>query len=421
MRPHPITCPPRGTARRGWPASVVVALSLLVGACAAPAPPPVAATLDWTAVQQQARGQTVSLWMYGGDEQGNRYVDTVLTPAAAAEGVTLRRVPVAATADALNKVLTERQAGVTDGSVDLVWINGDNFATGRQAGAWLCGWPSQLPHAALLDPDDPLLGSDFGTPVEDCESPWHKAQFSLVYNADAVPDPPTTVAGVLDWARAHPGRFTYPAPPDFTGSVFVREVLSSVSGGPDQVPVAFDEAAYERLSPALYARLNALAPSLWRRGETYPQTSAALNRLYASGEVDLTMTYGPATLTELVADGTYPAGTRVLALEDGTVGNASFLAIPSTSGHAAGAQVVADLALSAPQQIAKARPQVWGQFPAVDPDRLSPADRTALAAAGRSAVVPSYEQLSRNAHAELSAAWVPALDQGWRRTVLAAP
>ena len=28
--------------------------------------------------------------MYGGDEQGNRYVDIVLAPAAAAEGVTLK-------------------------------------------------------------------------------------------------------------------------------------------------------------------------------------------------------------------------------------------------------------------------------------------------------------------------------------------
>ncbi len=183
----------------------------------------------------------------------------------------------------------------------------------------------------------------------------------------------------------------------------------------------FDEAAYDRLTPALHARLNDVAPSLWRRGETYPQTSAALNRLYASGEVDLTMTYGPATLTELVTNGTYPSGTRVLALADGSVGNASFLAIPSTSGHAAGAQVIANLALSPEQQIAKARTEVWGQFPAIDPVRLSPADRSALAAAGRSGVVPSYEQLSRDAHAELAAGWVGALDEGWRRNVLGAP
>jgi len=398
--------------------AAVVALALILPACSAPDPAPVAPSSGWATVQQQAHGQTVSLWMYGGDEQGNRYVDTVLAPAATAEGVTLKRIPVAATADALNKVLAERQAGVKDGAVDLVWVNGDNFGTGQQAGAWLCGWPSQLPNASLLNPDDPLLTSDFGTPVEDCESPWHKAQFTLVYNAAAVTNPPLTLAEVLDWAQAHPGRFTYPAPPDFTGSVFVREVLTSVSGGPSKVPAQFDQASYDRLSPALYSRLTELAPSLWRKGKTYPQTSTQLDKLYATGDVDMTMTYGPATLTQLVANGTYPAKTRVLTLDGGTVGNASFLAIPSTSGHTAGAQVVANLALSIQQQTAKARPAVWGQFPVLDPSRLSASDRAALARAGQSSVVPSYEKLSRNAHGELAAGWVPVLDEGWRRKVL---
>ena len=396
----------------------VAALSLILPACSAPEAAPVAPSVSWAIVQQQAHGQTVSLWMYGGDEQGNRYVDTVLAPAAAAEGVTLRRVPIAATADALNKVLAERRAGVKEGAVDLVWVNGDNFGTGQQAGAWLCGWPSRLPNAALLDPHDLLLATDFGTPVEDCESPWHKAQFTLVYNAAAVQHPPKTLAGVLAWAQAHPGRFTYPAPPDFTGSVFVREVFASVSGGPSKVPAQFDQASYDRLSPELYSRLTDLAPSLWRQGKTYPQTSSELNKLYSSQEVDLTMTYGPATLTQLVANGTYPARTRVLTLDDGTVGNASFLAIPSTAAHTAGAQVVANLALSVQQQTAKARPSVWGQFPVLDPTRLAAPARAAMAQAGQSPIVPSYERLSRNAHGELAAGWVPVLDEGWRRKVL---
>ena len=41
--------------------------------------------------------------------------------------MTLRRVPIADTGDALNRILAERQAGITDGDVDLVWVNGDNF------------------------------------------------------------------------------------------------------------------------------------------------------------------------------------------------------------------------------------------------------------------------------------------------------
>ncbi len=396
--------------------------SMLLAACSAPGV--TKATADsfgsWADVRSEARGQTVSLWMWGGDPQGNAYVDDVLTPAAKNAGVTLRRVPVADTKDALNQVIAERQAGRTDGSVDLVWVNGDNFATGLQAGAWKCGWADKLPNMRFTAPDDPLLTSDFGTRVDGCESPWHKAQFSLVYDSAKIPDPPDSLAGVLDWAEQHPGRFTYPAPPDFTGSAFVRQLLYSVSGGYGNVPAKFNQAAYNELSPALWQRLRDLAPSLWGAGRTYPRDSVALDKLFAQGQVDMTMTYGPATLTDLVAKGTFPATTRVLPLQEGTLGNASFLAIPSTSGNAAGAMVVANLALSPEQQLIKADPHVWGQFTVLDQSRLPRPEQKAFAGLpAASLVVPPYRVLSRNANPELSSAWVPALDEGWRRNVLA--
>lgn len=406
--------------RRRLAAMTVATASALfaLAGCAAPAAPETAEFSDWDAVLSAARGQTVQLWMYGGDDQGNAYVDDVLTPAVAEYGVTLERVPVTDTRDALNRVFTELQAGRDDGSVDLVWINGDNFRTGKEAGAWRCGWTGLLPSMAGTGADDPLLQSDFGTPVDGCEAPWHKAQFTLAYNAEAIADPPTTLAGVLDWADAHPGRFTYPAPPDFTGSVFVREALASVSGGADEVPTAFSQDAYDELTPALWNRLDELAAHLWRGGDTYPANETELGQLFADRQIDMTMTYGPATLTALVADGTYPAQTKVLTLEDGTVGNASFLGLPVNSDAAAGAMVVANVALSPEQQAKKAEPEVWGQFPVLDLDALSAEDRELFDALPTSPVVPPYDELSRNAHGELAAEWVPALDDGWRQNVL---
>ncbi|WP_225443666.1 ABC transporter substrate-binding protein [Lolliginicoccus lacisalsi] len=404
--------------RTGWMlAATATASAVMLSACSAPsseAPTPTEGS--WDEVVESAQGQTVSLWMWGGDEQGNRYVDEILAPAVAEQGVTLRRVPVSDTGDAVNRILAERQAGITDGEIDLVWVNGDNFATGKQAGAWLCDWTSDLPSMEYTDPDDPLLLSDFGTPVDGCEAPWHKAQFTLVYDEARIAEPPTTLEGVLDWARADPGRFTYPAPPDFTGSVFIREVLTRVS---EDVPLQHSDEAYDEHAPALFTELNDLAPSLWREGRTYPQDVEELNQLFADGQVDMTMTYGPATLTERVANGTFPPTTRVLTLDEGTVGNASFLAIPSTSGNTAGARVAANVALSPAQQLSKAKPEVWGQFTVLDLDRLSAADREAFESLPSSPIVPPYEELSRNARPELETAWVPALDEGWRRSVLA--
>lgn len=406
----------RPRALRALSAGLALPLLALAG-CSAPAT--YASSYDnWTAVVDDADGQTVQLWMYGGDDQGNAYVDDVLAPAVAEFGVTLERVPVTDTRDALNRVFTELQAGRADGTVDLIWVNGDNFRTGRDADAWLCGWTDLLPEMGNTDPDDPLLSSDFGTPVDGCEAPWHKAQFTLAYNADAIPDPPTTLEGVLEWAEENPGRFTYPAPPDFTGSVFVREVLASVSGGADEVPAAYSDEAFDELTPALYDRLAALAPSLWRGGDTYPANEAELGQLFADRQIDLMMTYGPATLTDLVADGTYPPGTTVLPLEDGTVGNASFLGLPANSDAVAGAMVVANVALSVEQQVAKAHPDVWGQFTVLDIEGLDPEDRALFDELPQSPVVPGYDVLSRNAHGELSAEWVPALDEGWRTNVL---
>jgi putative spermidine/putrescine transport system substrate-binding protein len=375
---------------------------------------------SWDQVLADARGQEVSLWMWGGDEKGNAYVDKVLAPAAAKLGVTVRRVPIANTADAVNRILSEHQAGKSHGgAVDLVWVNGDNFRTGQQAGVWACGWAGQLPNARYLDPTDPLLLSDFGTPVNGCESPWHKAQFVLAYNSAEVPNPPTTIPALFDWAKAHPGRFTYPAPPDFTGSAFLREALYASAGGPSHVPATYSQAAAATVTLALWTELKNLAPSLWRGGSTYPRDIDQLNSLYAGDQVSFTMTYGPATLDALVANGTFPASTKVLSLAGGTLGNASFLAIPADAAHTAGAEVVANLALSPEQQLAKAEPSVWGQYTVLDLSRV-PADiAKRFAALPSSSVVPPFSVLSRNAQPELAAAWVTPLDQGWRTSVLA--
>ncbi|MDO8732655.1 MAG: ABC transporter substrate-binding protein [Actinomycetota bacterium] len=388
----------------------------LPGAAATPSPNP--KSNSWAQIEQAAKGQTVSLWMWGGDPQGNAYVDDVLTPAASTLGVTLKRVPITDTKDALNRILAEHQAGRTDGSVDLVWVNGDNFRTGLQAGIWKCNWADRLPNMTYTAPPDPLLTSDFGTPVGGCESPWHKAQFTFAYNAARVPHPPTSMPALMSWITAHPGRFTYPAPPDFTGSVFVREALYAVSGGFAKVPAQFSQSAYDQLTPALWRKLDGMKPALWRHGQTYPKDSTQLDQLFAGGEVDFTMTYGPATLTSLVAKGTFPKSTRVLTLDEGTVGNASFLAIPTTSGNSAGAQVVANLALSPQQQAIKADPRTWGQFTVLDVKRLSKAQAHTFASLPKSPVVPNYSVLSRHANPELAAAWVPRLDEGWRRNVL---
>lgn len=401
--------------------SVTAILALLLTSCSGASVEPAEEFGTFDEVLAAAEGQTVDLWMFGGDPKGNAYVDDILAPAAQDQGVTLRRVPIADTPDALNRVLSELQASRSDGSVDLIWANGFTFSTGKQAEAWQCGWTDLLPNMQFTDPNDPLLLNDFGTPVDGCEAPWNKAQFTFFYNSDAVTDPPTSLQGILDWAQANPGRFTYPAPPDFTGSVFLREVMLSTAGGADNVPLPYSQAAFDRFAPAALQTLTELEPSLWREGATYPRDEQALNTLFADGEVDIAMTYGPAALTDLVGSGALPASTKVLTLEEGTVGNASFLALPVNAANSAGAMVVTNVALSPEQQAAKADPEMWGQFTVLDTDRLTPTQQNLFDQIAESPIVPDYEELSRGAHGELGSEWVSALNEAWRQDVASAP
>ena len=412
------------TVRRRTTLLLVAGAALSLTACAGAtavgtAPTTTDPATSWSIVAAAAQGQTVNLWMYGGDDRGNAYVDKILAPAAAAQGVTIHRVPVADTVDALNRVISETQAGRTDdGSVDLVWVNGENFRTGEQAHVWKCGWATRLPNTSYLDNQDPLLLNDFGTPVNGCEAPWHKAQFVIAYDSAKVTAPPASIPELLTWAAAHPGRFTYPQPPDFTGSAFLRQSLYGISGGVSAVPSTYDAATAQPLEEKLWARLKAVAPSLWRSGQTYPRDLTALDRLYADGQVWFTMTYGPATVDARVKDGTFPATTRILALDGGTLGNASFLAIPANAAHAAAAEVVANLALSPEQQAAKADPTTWGQYTVLDIAKVSPPLRSRLEARSADSVVPPFSTLAAQSNPELSAGWVTPLEQGWRRSVL---
>ena len=47
---------------------------------------------------------------------------------------------------------------------------------------------------------------------------------------------PKSAADLLAWAKENPGRFTYPQPPDFVGTSFLKQVLTEVVA--DQVGAA---------------------------------------------------------------------------------------------------------------------------------------------------------------------------------------
>ena len=345
---------------------------------------------DWTSVEAAAEGEEVSWWLFGGDDRINGYIDEHVVPAAEELGITLRRTPVDDTADAVNAVLSTVRAGEEVGSVDLIWINGENFANGVEAGLWREGWATHLPNAALVAPD--TVDEDFGVPVRGRESPWSRALFVFAHDGARVADPPRSFDELLRFARANPGRFTYPAPPDFTGSAFVRQVVAALG----------EEEAF--------AWLGELQPLLWEQGRTFPADEAELNALFANGEVDVAMSYDPAFVQTAVAQGRFPATARPFVLEDGTLQNTSYVAMPVTAPHPAAAMVLADLLLEPGLQAIKADPEVLGVPTVLDLDRLDPDQRALFGDVAASPyLLADYGTLVD----ELPADRVEAIEQRW--------
>jgi putative spermidine/putrescine transport system substrate-binding protein len=270
-----------------------------------------------------------------------------------------------------------------------------------------------LPNNALVNWDNPAIANDFGVPVEGCEVPWSKAQFAFAHDSARTPTPPMSIPDLVAWIKANPGQFTYPAPPDFNGSVFVRHVFYHVAGGADALLGPFDQARFDEVSAKTWALLNELEPFLWREGQTYPTTVVQMNDLFANGEVALTFNYEPAQFGIAVQNGLYAETTRSYGLIDGTIGNTNYTVIPFNSPNKAAAMVVQNLLLSAEAQYEKARPEVWGAEPAIEIDRISGDMQAKFAAIPKHPSVVSAAVLGQNALPELQSDWISAIEQGW--------
>lgn len=374
---------------------------------------------DWDSVLEAARGTTVNWFMWGGSDRINQNVDDDIgAKVKELFGVTLNRVPLADTAEAVNKVLDEAAAGVTSGgSIDLIWINGENFRTLKLADLLYGPWAEDLPNAQYVNWDDPSVANDFGTPVEGLESPWGHAQFVFEYNTELVDEPPTTFEDLQTWVHENPGLFTYPAIPDFTGSVFVRHVFYWVAGGPDPFLGEFDQAVFDEHAPAVWEYLNDLEPDLWRGGETYPEASV-MDDLLANQEIAFNLAYGPGNAAQQIADGVYPETVRTFLMDTGTLSNNNYVAIPFNTSNPAGAMVVANFILSPDFQLVMADPDGWGWEIPTDPSRWPEEAQATLAGFERSAATVSAEELAAKALPEPSAAWVTAMEAGWIENVL---
>ena len=390
----------------------VSALSLAATPTSASPPAAPATAAQWAKVETEARGQTVYFNAWGGGEAINTYIAWAAREVKTRYGVEVRHVKVADAAEVVKRVQTELAAGrKTNGSVDLVWVNGENFRNLKLAGALHGPWAEQQPNWAYVDTTKPVR-SDFSTPTEGYESPWGTAQLTFLANRTVTPTPPRSATEWLTFAKAHPGRVSYPKPPDFHGTTFLKQLLLGLAPDAAVLQKPVDPATFAAATAPLWAYLDNLHPLQWRQGKAFPASAADMHRMLADGELALSVTFNPNEGANLIAAKQLPATAYSFGFTGGsragTIGNVHFVAIPVNASAVAGAKVFANFLLSPEAQARKADVAVWGDGTVLKTGLL-PADVQArMAKTPPGALAEAVPTLP-----EPHASWVEALEAEW--------
>ena len=368
---------------------------------------------NWEAVVAAADGQTVYWNAWGGSTTTNDFIAWVGDRVAADYGVILEHVKLTDTADAVTRVLAEKQAGTDDdGAIDMIWINGANFSAMKEADLLFGPYAEDLPNWAFVDTEGKTVQTDFTVPVEGFESPWAMAQVVFIHDTADLAEPLTDMAAILDWSMANPGRFTYPQPPDFLGTTFLKQALVDLLDDPTVLAVPATDDTYETVTAPLWDFLDKLTPTLWRQGRAYPATGPAQLQLIADGEVDLAISFSPGEATAAIANFQLPDTVRTFVLDKGTIGNASFVAIPYNSGSKAGAMVVANFLMSPEAQLRAQDPAILGYGTVLDMAALPDADRAAFDALELGIATLSPAELG-NVQDEPHPSWMTRIADDW--------
>ena len=379
--------------------------------------PALADDRDFAAVLDSARGQTVYFNAWGGDDKINDYIAWAGDELARRHDITLKHVKLSDTAAAVSRILAEQAAGRdTGGSVDLLWVNGENFAALKRNGL-LQGapWADRLPSWRYTDAGAlPAIRLDFAVPTDGLESPWGRAQLIFAHDSERLPSPPRNAADLATYIVQTPGRFTYPQPPDFVGLSFLKQILIETSADTAPLYQPVEPALFDAVTAPLWQWLDSVTPYLWRGGRAYPANYPLLRQLLADGEVDIAIAFNPADASSAIARGELPVSVRTYIHDAGTIANVHFLAIPFNANAPDAARVVADFLLSPEAQIRKADPRVWGDPTVLAMHRLSEDDRAGFAALPRGVATLSEADLGATL-AEPHPSWMKAIETEWRR------
>ena len=152
---------------------------------------------SWDQILAEAKGTTVTFYGWGGDENRNNWLNTTVADYVKENyDVTLEVVGMNID-DILAKLSGEKMAGAKSGSIDMIWINGENFYSAKDNGLLYGPFTQQLPNMeSYIDLEDPETLNDFCMPIDGYEAPYAKAQMVMYADTAVTPDLPGSAAEV---------------------------------------------------------------------------------------------------------------------------------------------------------------------------------------------------------------------------------
>lgn len=353
---------------------------------------------DWQAIEIKAKGQDVYLNAWGGSQEINDYLRWASSQVKQRYGITLHHVKVSDIAETTTRLLAEKAANKSNnGSVDVVWINGENFKSMKNNQLLFGPFVENLPNWKKVDQSLPVT-TDFSEPTNGLEAPWGVGQLVYIYDTKNLPSPPMSADALLAYAKTHPGRITYPKPPQFHGTSFLKALLIELTNHDPALAKPVDPKTFTSTTQPLWDYLDALQPLTWQKGKHFPTSQPELVQLLDDNQIDIALTFNPNEVFSAQASGKLAKTTTTYAWKSGALSNIHFLAIPWNANAKEGAMVAINFLLSPEAQSKKGDINIWG-----DPSILQTAYLTG--SAKNTKLFPSV--------AEPHPSWQTALEQAW--------
>ncbi|PFG55954.1 putative thiamine transport system substrate-binding protein [Vibrio sp. ES.051] len=321
---------------------------------------------NWQKIEQQAEGQSVYFHAWGGSQEINRYIQWAGKELKSRYNVTLNHVKVTDISETTTRLIAEKAAGKNSGgSVDMVWVNGENFKSMKDNQLLFGPFVGDLPNWQYVDKTLPV-DVDFSEPTEGLEAPWGVGQLVFIHDEETLKNPPSSFSEMLNYAKTFPNHLTYPRPPEFHGTSFIKALLIELTSNDPKLQQPVTDEAFKRVTQPLWSYLNEFHRVAWRGGQQFPGGTAETIQLLDDGQIDLAITFNPNAVFSAQTSGTLAKSTKAYAMDAGALSNIHFLAIPWNTNASAGAQVAINFLLSPEAQSRKGDINIWG-----DPSVLS--------------------------------------------------